>query len=75
MILGIGAEMGILTLIIFILILIIIFIKGFKLTQSYLITKEERTIVQFLFFSFITISHYSVDNFRIKCLFFFIYIQ
>jgi O-antigen ligase len=56
MILGIGAEIGILALIIFILILIIIFIKGFKLTQNNMITKEERIMAQFLFFSFIIVS-------------------
>ena len=55
MILGIGAEMGIIGLLTFLAIIILIFFKIFYQTRNKLLNKQDKVLSHFLFFSLIVV--------------------
>lgn len=55
MIIGIGAEMGVVALLVFLLMLMLIFIKSFSQTKKLFLNKDEKITSHFLFYSLIIV--------------------
>ena len=55
LILGIGAEMGVFTLLVFLLLLLRLFFKSYSQVKKRYFTKDEKILAQFLFYSLVVI--------------------